>query len=529
MIKVSDYIVKVLEKEGIDHIFGIPGVGCGHLVDSLKKSNIKNHIVYHEQGASFMACSYAQSTKNMGAAYVTAGPGATNLITGIANAYVDSIPVLFIVGNKDMDTLKGDLPIRQMASQEIDIVDVARPITKWCCQVKSIDEVRYSLERCIYEAKNGRPGPVLLDISSTFLRMDFDETKGGFVPGEKLESDPALIIDALNASKKPLILAGGGIKQAGLSEDIKYISEKLNIPVVTTVVAFDEFFDHQNYFGFIGVDGDKSANNAVKECDLLITLGARLNIKQLGKKRENFAPNAKIIRVDVDAGELSYRVGKEESINADLTVLVPKLKDRISEISPKELWASRPEFKAVAGGNEFSVEMASALCKKLPEDLNICLGIGSHRRWFLAARDIKKGWKVFQSAGLASMGYALPAAIGAVLADGRPSVSIDGDGGFLMNMQELQMIKREHLPVTIVVFNNHCLGEVMEFQKTVFDKNYFGTTEDTGYLAADQEGIAKAFDLKYTKVTEVSQIEGLDIDFKVPNLIEIMVPDNIEE
>lgn len=528
-MKVSDYIVSVLERENVTDIFGIPGVGCGHFTDSLKKSSIRNHVTYHEQGAAFAACAFGQASGNIGVAYATAGPGATNLLTGIANAYVDSVPALYIVGNKDLDTLKGDLKVRQKASQEVDIVEMARPVTKWSYQITDSKNVQYALEKAIYIARNGRPGPVLLDIPSSIQRMEYCEGQG-FVPDDVKQLDAChSLIENINRHSRPLFLVGGGVKQTDLVDQIRVLSSKTNIPVVASVVCDDELFNFDNYVGFFGVDGDVCANHAIVTCDLLICFGARMNIKEVGQERARFAQQAHIIRIDIDQAELDYRLGNEDIINEDLKNVIPALLARVSEIEEKETWAKRSiKRNENTASSNIAFESMCVLVEQMPEDISITVGIGSHRRWFISSRIVKRGWRIFQSAGLASMGFALPAAIGVHFATKRPVICLDGDGGLLMNVQELQLIHRENLPIAIVVFNNHCLGEIMEFQKKVFGGNYFGTTEETGYLSADFEALAAAFKLSYKRLKSIADIKSLSIDFTGPGLIEVPVPTDIE-
>ena len=244
-MKVSDYIVKILEDNNITDVFGIPGVGCGHFMNSLIASRITNHLVYNEQGAAFAACGYAQASNGIGMAYSTAGPGGTNLVTGIANAYADSIPTLFMVGEKDLNELKGELRVRQKASQEIDIVEVAKPITKWSYQVKKKDEVRYTFEKALHIAMNERPGPVLIDLPSDIARADVDiNDLKGYVP-KKTKKNNSYIVEEIRReigeSKRPVFLAGNAIRQNNLTQQFVGLSTKLNIPFVSTLVAFDAF------------------------------------------------------------------------------------------------------------------------------------------------------------------------------------------------------------------------------------------------------------------------------------------------
>lgn len=524
-MKVSDYIVGVLEKENVTDIFGVPGVGCGHFTDSLIRSSIRNHLTYHEQGAAFAACAYGQASGNIGVAYATAGPGATNLLTGVANAYVDSVPTLYIVGDKDLDTLKGDLKIRQKASQEVDIVEMARPVTKWSYQITEVRDVQYALEKAFYIARSGRPGPVLLDIPSSIQRMEYCEGQR-FAPDGRKEFDVHSLTDIINSCSRPLFLVGGGVRQAGMMGQLKAVSSKANIPIVATVVCDDEFFDFENYIGFFGVDGDVCANQAIRDCDALICLGTRLNIKEVGTERTRFAQQARIIRIDIDQAELDYRLGDEEVIHADLKDVIPALLAEASALKEKEVWVKRDikRNEKAASSNGAALELTCALAEQIPENVDITVGIGSHRRWFISGRVVKKGWRIFQSAGLASMGFALPAAIGVHFAAKRPVVCLDGDGGLMMNVQELQLLHRENLPITVVVFNNRCLGEIMEFQKKIFGGNYFATTEETGYLSADFEALAAAFKLAYRRVSSIDELKLLKADFSGPGLIEVVIP-----
>lgn len=532
-MKVSDYMIRFLEEREVTDVFGIPGVGCGHLMNSMIGSKITSHLVYHEQGAAFAACAMGQVTHRAGVAYTTAGPGGTNLITGIANAYCDSIPTVFIVGEKDLSSLRGELQVRQRASQEVDIVSIAQSVTKWSYQVTRKEEIRLVLEKAFYLAEHGRPGPVLLDIPSDIQRADvdvdalesFSEPEAGNVAGET-----AQILAALTSSKKPVFLIGNGVKQLGLEQELFALGQALNIPVVTTLVCFDLGQGEPVHLGFIGMDGDPAANRAVHDCDLLITFGARLNFKQTGNNRATFAPQAKILRIDCDQGELSYKLRDEIGLCADLRKLVPALVQAASRVAPWDgAWLEQCQQKKTARKaslNPVGDELMGDICARFPEDTLIAVDTGSHRRWLMARYIGKSSQRVLQSAGLASMGYALPAAIGGYYARKAPVICIDGDGGLMMNLQELQLVAREQLPITVLVFNNHCLGDIMEFQKRIFQGRYFTTTENSGYQAADFEGLAKAFHLPYQRVTKKEEISHIDFTRKVPQLIEILVPSN---
>ncbi len=534
-MKVSDYIIKFLEKQNVTEIFGYPGVGCGHFMDSLSRSDIKCCLCYHEQATAFAACSYAQASHKPGIAFSTAGPGCTNLITGIANAYSDSIPAIFFAGNKDSSSLRGKLNVRQLASQEVDIVSIAAPVCKWSVQVTDSREIRYVLEKAFYLAQSGRPGPVLLDIPSDIQRDEVKEDALRAFQKPETEdccADVKKVLDMLQNSEKPLILAGNGIKQAGLEHEVLSFARQLRIPVVSSLVCFDLFINEPEYLGFIGMDGTVAANRAVLECGFLITLGARLNFKQVCNNRKAFAPNAKVIRIDCDKGELSYRLRDETGICADVREWVPKMIEMSAGVPAfGEAWLNscqaRKEVCKRRPSNLQAEKMVRIICGQIPKNTPVTADTGSHRRWIISQMKFKPGQRFYQSAGLASMGYALPAAVGVYYAKNTPVVCFDGDGGLMMNLQELQCIACNHMPVTIIVLNNHCLGDIMEFQKRIMKGSYFLTTSDSGYAAADFEGIAKAFQIKYVRVVSEQDARSIDFTGQAPQLVEVIVPDNI--
>ena len=533
-MKVSDYMASFIEAQGITDVFGVPGVGCGHFMNSLYNTRVKNHLVYNEQGAAFAACGYAQATRNVGFAYSTAGPGGTNLLTGVANAYADSVPTVFMVGEKDLVSLRGSLKIRQKASQEVDITNVAKPITKWSYQIQSKEDMRYVLEKAFYLATHGRRGPILLDIPSDVMREDVnpDEMRA-YVPSESplQQSDLDFIINSLNRAERPLLLVGNGVKQACLEDAISKLALRLNIPMVSTMISFDVFFNYPNHIGYLGMEGDVAANKAVCECDLLLTMGARLNFKQVNNNRETFARNAKLIRIDCDQAELDYRLRDESAICVEVEKLIPALvENEAGLITHDEGWLnkytnSETFHQRKPSPNKVGDAFMKEATKYIPENTFITIDVGSHRRWVLSQIEPKEGQQVLQSSGLCTMGYALPAAIGAYYSNRQSVVCIDGDGGIMMNLQELQAVNAGQLPITIFVFNNNCLGDIMEFQKKIF-KQYSLTTVSSGYKAADFKGIAAAFGIQYTEITDIEEFKNVNYNLGKPQLIEVKVPSN---
>ena len=298
-------------------------------------------------------------------------------------------------------------------------------------------------------------------------------------------------------------------------------------------MGIDMFTGDPNKLGYIGMDGDITANYAVNNCDVLLSLGARLNFKQVCNNRQTFASKGKLLRVDIDEYELEYGLRDEERICADLNHFVPSLVAALESIKPydkswlNELVEKKKQQKQNSSLNVVADSVVEAISMKVPKGTPIATDTGSHRRWVMSHFRFKEGQRLYQSSGLVSMGYSLPASIGLYHATNKHIVCFDGDGGIMMNLQELQYITREQIPITIVVFNNHCLGDIMEFQKKIFKGNYFTTTEETGYQAADFEGLANAFHLPYTRVEDASMIGCIDFTNNKPQFIEVIVPSNV--
>ena len=305
-MKASDYIVEYLISKGIRHVFGYPGGMVTHLMDSLSKysNDINTHVTYHEQGAAFAACGYAQASNSVGVAYASSGPGATNLITGICNAYFDSTPVLFITGQVNTFESKDGFSIRQRGFQETDIVSMVKPVTKFAAKITDENDLRWYMDRAFAEATSGRKGPVLLDIPMNIFRAEINPKNLNSYNNDSNINVPNLSIlqQELSKSNKPVLVIGNGVKIAGAEKELIKFLKKANIPVVTTMLAVDTIGN--SGYGFIGAYGSRTANFIISKSDLVISLGARLDVRQVGAKRENFAPNSKIIRVDIDAGEL---------------------------------------------------------------------------------------------------------------------------------------------------------------------------------------------------------------------------------
>lgn len=523
-MKASDYIVEYLLRQNITDVFGYPGGMVTHLMDSLSKFPIKSHVTYHEQGAAFAACGYAQTTGKVGVAYATSGPGATNLITGICNAYFDSIPTLFITGQVNTFEYKGELGVRQRGFQETDIVSIVSPVTKYAVRISDATKLKWYLDYAFYIAQEGRRGPVLLDIPMDIFRADIDpQSMEGFeAPVYNRDTSFDKLKEALSKASRPVILAGSGIKTSNAADKFNEVIRKHDIPVVTTMLAVDTAKDS---YGFIGAYGTRTANFIVAKSDLVISLGARLDVRQTGARRENFAPDAVIVRVEIDAGELSLRVHNDEiQIHADVNDVL----DTLLEADTRDLtgWNDvcrkiREELKDI--DDRLPNKYVSRISELIPENSVITTDVGQNQVWVAQSFKVKDGQRIFFSGGHGAMGYSLPAAIGCALADGKAVYSFQGDGGIQMNIQELQTIARENLPVKIILFNNSALGMIRHFQEMYFEDNYVQTVPSGGYTVPDFGAIAAAYKIPYRCIGKVEDIDDSLFDAEGPQFVEVRI------
>lgn len=511
-MKVTDYIIEFLIGKQITDIFGYPGGVICHLIDSATKysNKIKAHASCHEQGAAFAACGYALNSGKLGVAYSTSGPGATNLVTGVANAYFDSIPTMFFTGQVDTYALKGTLNVRQRGFQETDIVSLMKPVSKYVVCIDDPDNIKYELEKAYYIAVNGNPGPVVIDLPADIQRADIDIDKvKSFKPDvcNKIEvqydAGLELIKKHLERAKRPCFLLGNAIKQSKQRENMKYIIHTLKIPAIFSMPAFDILpYDDEYNYGFIGANGHRYGNFILGKSDLIISIGSRLDLKQVGNNREEFVPSAKIIRVDIDEGNLLYKVHSDEiQIVADIKLFIPFMVKKVHELkccdSEWILVCNKIKKHLMGYDDKGYNHFITRFSKCIPANYAITADVGQSEVWIAQNFHVKNGQSVHISAGHGAMGFSVPAAIGVHYSSIQPVISFNGDGGLQMNIQELQFIKRESLPIKVVVINNYSLGMIRSFQKENFKENYSQTTENSGYLAPDFEKLAKAYGLKY--------------------------------
>ncbi|WP_312103031.1 thiamine pyrophosphate-binding protein [Pygmaiobacter massiliensis] len=537
-MKASDYIVQFLISKGIDHVFGYPGGMVTHLMESLDQysNKICAHLNYHEQASAMAACGYAEVTGRPGVAYATSGPGATNLLTGIACAYFESLPCLFITGQVNTYEAKGQLGVRQRGFQETDIVAMASPITKYSVAISNAEQLPEELEKAYSIAMDGRRGPVLIDIPMNVQRSEITKPYQKETEQRKLRDTEAaaqVILNALQNSAKPVLLVGHGVALADQKDALSIFAHKAGIPVVTSMIAVDILPTEDSLnFGFIGAYGARNANFMVNHCDLLITMGSRLDCRQTGVDKKLFAPKAKIVRIDTDLGEMTNKVSTEEKdIQADLQELLPLLA-QVTPTRPEQFADWRTVCaelikKIPAPKKEPGNLVAKQLGDLLGERVTITTDVGQNQVWVAQSLTVKKDQRILFSGGHGAMGYALPAAIGAAVANRRLTICFTGDGGLQMNLQEMQTVVREKLPIKIVLFNNSALGMIHHFQEMYFDSNYVQTDESKGYTNPNFEQIAAAYGIRYLDYNQTEKIQLTRyLQDDSPLFVEVQLPQN---
>ena len=550
MIKVSDYIIQRLEELHVGHMFMLPGGGAMHLNDSLGKSKkIKFVCCQNEQGCAIAAEAYARVNNQLGLLMVTTGPGGTNALTGVAGAFLESTPMLVLSGQvKRMDMIRNQ-KIRQQGMQELDIVSVVKPITKYAALVDEPGLVRYHLEKALYEATHGRKGPVWLDIPLDVQAMMVDESSLlGYtpLPEKNVNIDKIVleIIEALNASERPVLLAGNGIRLSDGIEEFRKLIEILDIPVLTTWNGIDLIEEeHPLYFGRPGGLGHRYANFIQQNSDFFMSIGARLNLLQTGYNFDGFARGAVKVMVDIDEGEL-YKINvrpdipvcedAKKFINAFL-----KYKDRIIPKDRRKWFAYargvKEKYPIVQKKYWEQKELVNTYClletisdQMKPDDIYVSGSSGSCIDISMQTFKVKRGQRVFCTKGLASMGYGLPSTIGACLAGNRRrTVGVNGDGGFVMNIQELETIRRLNLPIKIFVLCNRGYGAIKATQTNIFGGHLVACEESSDLTIPPIGRIAEAYGLTTFQIHDNSELEEVVaevLEHEGPVICEVYTP-----
>lgn len=525
MIKVSDFIIKFIEELGVKHVFTLSGGGCIHLIDSLSKSNIKYVCNLHEQAAGIAAEAYSQYS-GFGVALVTTGPGSTNIITPIAGAWFDSIPMLILCGQVNTYDRINNRGVRQFGYQEIDMVSLCKSITKYAYTVIDAQEIKYQLQKAYFLAKEGRPGPVVLEIPLNIQSAIIDEEKLESFENKFLfcnslitsntDNSPKIkeLIENLKLSKKPIILAGNGIRSAGAIEEFKKFIEKIQIPTLLTWKAIDYLEEnHPLYVGRPGTYGQYGANLNQQDADFILCIGARLDHGQIAYQIKNFCPNAIRYIVDIDENEISKFDNYFNKVNCDALCFLKTLNNfDLKKVNSDWLKLCRNRYLQHPPDNKIEKKVniyrfIEKLSELLPKNSLIVPGSsGSCSELTMQAIKLKKGTRVFNTQGLGSMGYGLSAAIGGYLASNKLTICIEGDGGFFMNIQELEVVRRLNLPIKIFILNNNGYGAIRNTQNSLFNGNLAASDDSCGLTLPNIRKQAKAYNIKYIQIKENLEI-----------------------
>jgi acetolactate synthase-1/2/3 large subunit len=524
-MKVSDIVIQFLQEKGIDTTFTISGGGCIHLIDSLRKSNMNVVCPHHEQAALISAEGYTRMNGKVCASVVTTGPGGTNAITGLLGLWLDSIPSIIISGQVPTNQLSEGTGCRQIGDQEFDIVSVVKPMTKYATMVKNPMDIYKVLEQAYSTATSGRPGPVWIDIPLDVQGANINEEECYHY--EVFDEDPhfmsTYVTDfekMVTSAKKPLVIVGNGIRLSDTTNELQDFLDKTGIPIVTGPHSGVDVVDntYQYYAGRIGILGQLTSNQIVQDADLLICLGTRLPVKMTGYNIPEFSPNSKKIMVDIDRSEIrKHKFQIHLPIIANLKTFFQKISDLKYDVDISD-WQNkvlelRSGQKYYHPKHESLKEYASFyyLMDKAPKifgDTPIVTSNGTAHVATLQNYRINKNQRVFTNVGCASMGYGLPAAIGACVANNnQPVICIEGDGSIMMNLQELQTLKGYNLPVKTIIVNNDGYLSIKLTQESFFAGQEFASGKENGVTIPDFKSVSSAFGLPYNSIKYNSEIE----------------------
>ena len=534
-MNLSDYVLSFLEKKKVKNIFTITGGAICFLMDAFSRNrNMKYTAVAHEQAGAMMADAYSRLGPNFSATMVTSGPGATNLLTGIACSWFDSIPSLHICGQANQHELASyDIStkkVRQVGFQETDIIAIAKPITKFTHQLKHENEIKYVLEKAFHISQEGRPGPVLIDIPMNLQRkiVDPKKLKSFYVKKKSIKKQKLInqinkVLSHLKKSKRPVIIIGGGIRISKTCKELLVFLKGMNIPLITTWSGVDAItHDHKNYIGNIGVYGSRAANFVIQNSDFVLSLGSRLDTRVTGGIPKNFARNAIIASVDIDKYELNKKRGLEIKIKINESLkdfFIYFIKISKNTIINKPEWIQKSilwkkKYPAVLDSDRQQKKYVNPyffmerLSKHLKSDDIVIADDGAHLTWTIQALKVLKKQRLFSAFGNSPMGYAFPASIGASIAlNKKKIICIDGDGSIQINIQELQTMVSNQLPIKIIIMNNDGYGIIKQFQELYLDKRYEAVNSYKGVTNPNFSKIARAYGIKYSEIKNNSDID----------------------
>lgn len=528
----SEIVIECLKEQGVDTVFGYPGGSILNIYDALYKHSgeIRHVLTSHEQGAAHAADGYARATGKVGVCMATSGPGATNLVTGIATAYMDSVPMVAITANVTLPLLGKD------SFQEVDIAGVTMPITKHGYIVKNVAELADTLRKAFYIAKSGRPGPVLVDITkdvtAAVCEYTYKEPKSIVRKNQYTAEELETVLKMLEKAKKPYIYLGGGAILSGASKEVAEFADLIDAPVCDTLMAKGAFDGKSDrYTGMIGMHGTKTSNLGVSECDLLIALGARFSDRVIGNPKK-FAEHAKIVHIDIDAAEINKNIRVDASLIGDLKAVLAELNERLVPGKNEEWMAHiqslKQQYPLKYDGEGLSCPYIMETIDRVTNgEALITTDVGQHQMWAAQYYKYTQPRTFLTSGGLGTMGYGLGACIGAQM--GQPDricFNIAGDGCFRMNMNELATASRYNVPVIEVVINNHVLGMVRQWQTLFYGKRYSQTIlQDKVDYCKVAEGLGCAA-IRVTTKEEVEPAIRKAIELKCPVMIECVIPED---
>lgn len=558
IVKISDYIIDYLVFLGIKDIFLIAGGGCIHLVDSVgKNKKIKFISNHHEQASAIAAEAYSRVTEKISACLVTTGPGSTNTLTGLIGAWLDSIPIIFISGQVKRETIADYSKLRQLGDQEINIIDMVKPVTKYAVTVFNEEEISYHIEKAVYLATHGRPGPVWVNIpldvqgakinKSLLKHFDEKEFKKIEVDQRKLKDKVIFTLDKIKKAKRPLLFVGNGVRLARAEKELLSLISLLKIPIVTGFAGFDIVSSSNFYFaGRPGTIGQRAGNFAVQNSDLLLIIGSRLNIRMIGYNFKSFARGAYKIMVDIDKEEMN-----KPTLSID-TKIVSDAKDFINEmiyqlknnpirlsiqswIKQTKYWQKKypsvlPQYWKEKKVNPYC--FIDTLSKYLNKEDVIAVSNATAAICTYQALRFPQGLRIINNSGCAAMGYGLPAALGACVANkkGR-TICLEGDGSIQLNIQELQTIVHNKLPIKIFVYNNKGYISIRLTQNSLFKGKYVASCEDSGVSCPDFIQVAKAYDIHTEKITNHKNMDKIIekvLLYNGPVLCEVVVSPDMQ-
>lgn len=524
----AEILIECLKEQGVDTVFGYPGGTVLDIYDALYRDGTINHVITaHEQGAAHAADGYARVTGKTGVVIATSGPGATNLVTGIATAFMDSIPVVAITGNVGINMLGRD------SFQEIDITGITVPITKHNFIVKDVKDLAEIVRKAFAIANTGRKGPVLIDIlknvqiaPAEYLPATPREMKHKPLPAEALKA----AADALNGCERPIVMAGGGVIASNASEEIKMLAEKLNAPVVSTLMGLGAFpASHLLNLGMMGMHGTHAAAKACMESDCILAIGTRFS-DRVALNRDKFAKDKTVIQIDIDDAEMGKNVAATHTVLGDvkeaLKTLLPLLIPVKERAFAQKVTSYKTEEKKSAGISELGHKILTEAAKLAPKESVVVTDVGQHQMWTAQHYPIEKPRTICTSGGLGTMGYGFGAAIGAAIGSKKHVVLVTGDGSFNMNLNELSTAVTQNLPITILLMNNRALGMVRQWQKLFYGSRFSQTVvnKKTDYVKFAESFGAKG--LRITKAEEVAPVLKEAFSTPSPVLVDCVISED---